>query len=134
MRQEEYAHGSHGCGWAGRSKRRARFIQQRHCLLVDGKWTDSRSGQSLATLNPATEETLAQVPCGNAEDIDRSVQADRRAFADGSPWRGMTSAERRRLIHRIDDLILEQADGGDAIRRYKESGWGRDMGHHVLEN
>src|SRR5262249_29511289 len=71
---------------------------------------DSASGETFATLNPATEETLAQIQRGNAEDIDRAVKAARRAFDDGSDWRRMTPSDRGRLIHRIGDLILEHGD------------------------
>src|SRR5215467_6267615 len=88
----------------------SRFIDSRHQLLIDGDWTESASGETFATLNPATEETLAQVQSGNAEDIDRAVRAARRAFDDGSEWRRMTASDRGRLIHRIGDLILEHAD------------------------
>ena len=63
------------------------FIDSRHQLLIDGDWTDSASGETFPTLNPATEETLAHIQRGNAEDIDRAVKAARRAFEDGSDWR-----------------------------------------------
>jgi phenylacetaldehyde dehydrogenase len=88
----------------------SRFIDSPHQLLIDGDWRDSASGETFATLNPATEETLAQVQRGNAEDIDRAVKAARRAFDDGSDWRRMTPSDRGRLIHRIGDLILEHSD------------------------
>ena len=88
----------------------SRFIDSRHQLLIDGDWVDSASGQTFDTLNPATEETLAHVQRGNAEDIDRAVRAARRAFDDGSDWRRMSPSDRGRLIHRIGDLILEHGD------------------------
>src|SRR5262245_11740916 len=85
----------------------SRFVDQHHQLLIDGQWQDSASGETFATLNPATEETLAQVPRGNAQDIDRAVRAARRAFDADSPWRRMTPSDRGRMIHHIGDLILE---------------------------
>ena len=71
------------------------FIRSRHQFLIDGKWLDSASGQDSATLNPATEEILAEVPRGNAEDIDRAVRAARRAFDDGSRCCRMTILRQR---------------------------------------
>lgn len=86
------------------------FIGSSHQLLIGGRWVDSASGETFETLNLATEEPLARVQRGNAEDIDRAVRGARRAFADDSPWRRMTASDRGRLIHRIGDLILEHAD------------------------
>jgi acyl-CoA reductase-like NAD-dependent aldehyde dehydrogenase len=40
------------------------FIHSPHKLLIDGDWVEAASGQTFATLNPATEETLADVATG----------------------------------------------------------------------
>jgi phenylacetaldehyde dehydrogenase len=79
-------------------------------LLIDGAWVDAASGRTFPTFDPATENKLADVARGDADDIERAVSAARRAFAYGSPWRRMTPSDRGRLIHRIGDLILEHAD------------------------
>jgi acyl-CoA reductase-like NAD-dependent aldehyde dehydrogenase len=81
-----------------------------HRLLIGGDWVEASSGETFETINPATEEVLARVARGSAQDVDRAVRAARAAFEDGSPWRRMTPSERGRLIHRIGDLILEHAD------------------------
>ncbi len=78
-------------------------------LFIDGRWSDSASGKTFETPNPATGETLARVAEGEAEDIDRAVKAARRAFETG-PWSRMTPSERGRIIWRIGDLILEHLD------------------------
>ena len=78
-------------------------------LFINGQWTDAASGKTFETPNPATGGTLARVAEGDAEDIDRAVQAARRAFDDG-PWSRMTPSERGRIIWRIGDLILENAE------------------------
>ena len=78
-------------------------------LFINGQWTDAASGKTFATPNPATGETLANIAEGDAEDIDRAVRAARTAFEDG-PWGRMTPSDRRRLIWKIGDLILEHAD------------------------
>ena len=46
------------------------------------------SGKTFATVNPATEEVIAQVPRAEADDIDLAVKAARKAF-DSGPWRKM---------------------------------------------
>jgi len=86
------------------------FLRSSHKLLIDGDWVDAASGQTFTTINPATEETLAEVPHGQAEDIDRAVRAARKAFADGSEWRRMNASDRSRVIWKISELIEENAD------------------------
>ena len=78
-------------------------------LFINGQWADAASGKTFETPNPATGATLANVAEGDAEDIDRAVQAARKAFDDG-PWSRMTPSERGRIIWRIGDLILEHAE------------------------
>lgn len=67
-------------------------------LFIDGHWTDSLSGQTFAVINPTTEEILAHVPRGNAQDIDRAVEAAQRAF---DPWRKESGLKRCELLHTI---------------------------------
>ena len=78
-------------------------------LFINGQWADAASGKTFETPNPATGATLARVAEGDAEDVNRAVQAARRAFDDG-PWGRMTPSERGRIIWRIGDLILENAE------------------------
>jgi aldehyde dehydrogenase (NAD+) len=49
-------------------------------LYIDGVWTKSVGGETIAVENPATGEILARVPRGNTQDVDRAVTAARRAF------------------------------------------------------
>ena len=60
-------------------------------MLIDGKWHDSRSGKTFETVNPATEEVIAQVAEGDKADIDLAVKAARKAF-DSGPWRKTDAA------------------------------------------
>ena len=78
-------------------------------LLIDGQWRDSRSGKTFATINPATEEVIAEVAEGDAADIDLAVKAARKAF-DSGPWRKMDARDRGRLMNRLADLIEENID------------------------
>jgi phenylacetaldehyde dehydrogenase len=86
------------------------FIRSQHKLLIDGEWVEAASGKTFTTLNPATEEVLAEVAHGQAEDIEQAIRAARKAFADDSPWRRMNASDRGRMIWRIADLIEEHGD------------------------
>ena len=79
-------------------------------MLINGEWVDAASGSTFDSVNPATEEVLASVAHGQAEDADRAVRAARAAFEDGSPWRKMPHGQRGRVIHKLGDLILEHLE------------------------
>jgi acyl-CoA reductase-like NAD-dependent aldehyde dehydrogenase len=78
-------------------------------LLIDGQWVDG--SKTFGTINPATGEELTQVAEASAADVDRAVEAARRAFDGKSkPWRKMPASERGRLIWRLADLIEKHID------------------------
>ena len=100
------------------------FISTPGKLLIDGEWVAAASGRTFETINPATEERLAEVAYGEKEDIDRAVRAARKAFAYDSPWRRMSPSARGKVIWRIGDLIeqhvgelamLESLDNGKPV-------------------
>jgi acyl-CoA reductase-like NAD-dependent aldehyde dehydrogenase len=76
-------------------------------LLIDGDWTDARSGATFATVNPADESVLAAVAEAGAEDVDAAVAAARRALESG-PWARMSAAERGKILWKMGELILER--------------------------
>ncbi len=78
-------------------------------LLIDGQWVDSLEGETFATFNPATEEKITDVACGGKADIDRAVQAARKAFETGA-WPEMDARDRGHLLYKLADLIEENAD------------------------
>ena len=78
-------------------------------LFIGGKWQDSVSGKTFATVNPATGQTICQVAEGDKADIDLAVKAARKAFEEG-PWPKMNASERGRLLNRLADLIEENKD------------------------
>ncbi len=93
-------------------------------LFIGGKWQDSVSNKTFATVNPATGEVICQVAEGDKADIDLAVKAARKAFEDG-PWPRMAAAERGRLMNKLADLIeknqeelaaLEALDNGKPYR------------------
>lgn len=77
-------------------------------LFIDGKWVEAASGKTFDTHNPSTGEVLASVAEGDREDIDRAVEAARRAF-DG-PWRKFKPFERQNLLLKLADLVEEHFD------------------------
>ena len=88
-------------------RKTARSIQTK--LLIDGKWCDSKSGKTFETINPATEELIANVAEGDAADIDLAVKAARKAF-DTGPWRKTDARDRGRLMNKFADLIESHID------------------------
>ncbi|HLZ24807.1 MAG TPA: aldehyde dehydrogenase family protein [Ktedonobacterales bacterium] len=78
-------------------------------MLIDGQWGPTRSGATFEDLDPATGETLAVVASAQAEDIDRAVQAAKRAFRQ-APWARINPSERGRVLFKIGQLIRDHAD------------------------
>ncbi|MBI3454338.1 MAG: aldehyde dehydrogenase family protein [Candidatus Rokubacteria bacterium] len=78
-------------------------------VFLGGQWHPPASGETYATINPATEAESARVAKGDERDIDLAVQAARRAFEAG-PWPGMTAAERGRILWKLADLLLANLD------------------------
>jgi aldehyde dehydrogenase (NAD+) len=79
-------------------------------LLIDNRWIPSESGKTFGTINPATGEEICRVAEADAADVEKAVEAARKAFEQG-PWRKMNASERGCLIHRLADLIEEH--GGE---------------------
>ncbi len=77
-------------------------------LLIDGERVDGAAGATFDVFNPATGELLAQVAEARAEDVDRAVQAARRAFESG-PWHDMKPKDRAAALWRLGDLLLANA-------------------------
>ena len=78
-------------------------------LFIGGQWRPARSGRTFDTINPATEETIAQVAEGDAADVETAVAAAREAFETG-PWARMDARQRGRLMLRLADLIEAEID------------------------
>ncbi|MYH08826.1 MAG: aldehyde dehydrogenase family protein, partial [Gemmatimonadales bacterium] len=78
-------------------------------LWIGNEWTDAQGGRTFATVNPATEETIAEVAEGDAADVDRAVAAARAAFRDDA-WRRMNPHERSGLLWKLADLLEANGD------------------------
>jgi aldehyde dehydrogenase (NAD+) len=83
-------------------------IRQTQCF-IGGNWAPAVSGKTFETINPATEEAIADVAEGGAADVDLAVKAARKAFESG-PWAKMDARDRGRLINKLADLIEDEAD------------------------
>src|SRR5262245_22564854 len=75
--------------------------------LIGGEWTGAASGETMAVLNPATEETIAEVPQSGAADVDAAVAAAKAALPE---WLETTPGERAEILLKLADLIDEHAD------------------------
>ncbi|MCB0876739.1 MAG: aldehyde dehydrogenase family protein, partial [Solirubrobacterales bacterium] len=75
--------------------------------FIDGELADAADGATDEVVNPATGEVFAEAPLSTAEDVDRAVQAARRAF-DG--WARTTPADRAAALFALADIVEENAD------------------------
>ncbi|MFG1941402.1 aldehyde dehydrogenase family protein [Nonomuraea sp. NPDC048826] len=100
-------------------------IKPSYGLFIGGEFVDG-SGPSFKTVNPATEETLAEVATASSDDVDRAVQAARKAF---DTWSGMPGSERAKYLFRIARIVQERArelavleslDNGKPIRESRD--------------
>jgi acyl-CoA reductase-like NAD-dependent aldehyde dehydrogenase len=74
-------------------------------LLIGGQWQPAATGQTFATLNPATGTVLAEVALAGEADVDRAVQAARLAF-ETPAWHDLSGADRGSLLWKLADLLL----------------------------
>lgn len=77
-------------------------------LFIGGRWREAAVGQTMATVNPATEEVITEVQQAGAADANAAAEAARLAFDEG-PWGRSRGSERAKILHRIGDRILDNA-------------------------
>lgn len=96
-------------------------------LFINGRFEPASSGRSFPTINPATEEVLAEVAEASAEDVDRAVAAARAALETG-PWPTMDARDRGTLLVRLAEAVereaeelavLETLDSGKPLREVR---------------
>ncbi|HSV82110.1 MAG TPA: aldehyde dehydrogenase family protein [Ramlibacter sp.] len=83
-------------------------------LLIGGEWVPAKSGKTLDTINPATEEVLCQLAEGDRTDVDVAVAAARRAF-EAASWAGISPHARTRALLKIADALDRHAEELAAI-------------------
>ena len=101
-------------------------LQSAYRPFIDGEFVDG-GGEPLKTINPATEEVLAEVGTAAPADVERAVAAARRAH--DQVWGPMPGAERAKYIYRIARImaersrelaVLETLDNGKPIRESRD--------------
>jgi aldehyde dehydrogenase (NAD+) len=102
-------------------------IRERYGLFIDGAWCEPAGGNYVETINPASEERLAEVAYGSAADVDRAVRAARKAY--DKYWRKLKPADRAKYIYRIaraitergrELAVLETQNGGKPIKESRD--------------
>ena len=76
-------------------------------LFIDGEFVEPADGGVFKTVNPATEEVLAEVAEAGPGDVDRAVTAARRAYDE--VWGSMPGRERAKYLYRIARIVQERA-------------------------
>jgi len=102
-------------------------LKNKYDLFIGGKWVKPKSGKYFATINPATEEKIADVAEAGKADVDAAVKAAKKAY--DTVWSKLSGKERGKYIYRIARLIQEKArefsvieslDSGKVIRESRD--------------
>jgi acyl-CoA reductase-like NAD-dependent aldehyde dehydrogenase len=78
-------------------------------LFVGGQWREAADGARTEVVDPSRGTVVTTVAEAGATDVDAAVRAAREAF-DGGTWSGLSGRERGRILHRVAELIRENAD------------------------
>jgi aldehyde dehydrogenase (NAD+) len=101
-------------------------LKPKYDLFIGGKFVAPKSGKYFDSINPATEETLAQIALANQADVDAAYAAAQKAFG---AWSKLPGAERGKYLYRIARLIQDRArefavaetmDGGKPIKESRD--------------
>ena len=87
----------------------ASFLAREHQLLIGGEWLEACSEKRIEVLNPADKKVISSVAEAGSKDVDRAVEAARKAFDSGS-WSDIAAAQRSKILWRWADLIEQNAD------------------------
>jgi len=102
-------------------------LKSSYGLFIDGAFTDPAAGTAFKTVNPATEEVLAEVAEAGAADVDRAVKAAQRAYT--RTWSKLSGRDRGKYLYRIARIIqersrelavLESLDNGKPIKESRD--------------
>jgi aldehyde dehydrogenase (NAD+) len=127
-------------------------IRPSYGLFINGEWVDALSDEREKSINPASEEALAEFSIAGEADVDRAVSAARKAYE--SLWGRLPGRERAKYLFRIARIIQERArelavleslDNGKPIRESRDldvplvaahffyyAGWADKLGHAGL--
>jgi aldehyde dehydrogenase (NAD+) len=102
-------------------------LEEQYGLFIGGEFVEPSSGEFQPSINPASEEPLAEVAYAGAEDVDLAVRTARDAFENG--WSDLPASERAKYLFRIARIlqersrefaVLESLDGGKPIRESRD--------------
>jgi aldehyde dehydrogenase (NAD+) len=102
-------------------------IRPRYGLFIGGEFVEPRSGRSFHTIDPSTEEPLAEVAEAGPADVDLAVEAAGRAWEER--WRDLPGRERAKFLYRIaraiqersrEFAVLESINGGKPIKESRD--------------
>ncbi len=102
------------------------FLNRTPTLLIGGRWIPAASGETFPTRNPADGSALAHIASGDKKDVHRAARAAR-DISKAHILAGKLNA---------GTVWVNTYGGGDPgvpFGGYKQSGWGRERGHEVLE-
>jgi aminomuconate-semialdehyde/2-hydroxymuconate-6-semialdehyde dehydrogenase len=77
--------------------------------IIGGAEVPSLDGRTMESIDPYTREPWATVAMGSAADANAAVRAARQAF-DSGPWPRMGYEKRQEILHRLADLMIENAE------------------------
>src|SRR5256714_5352801 len=95
---------------------------RRHELFIGGEWTPGSGGDTQEIVNPATGKVIAHVPKGTDKDVDRAVEAARKAFDGG--WSDSTPRDRSERMLKLAEVI---AANGDEFARIESENVGKPL-------
>ncbi len=79
-------------------------------FFIGGEWVAPAGNGTVDVVNPTTEEPAGRVPDATEADVDRAVEAARRAFDEG-PWPRLSPTERAAVLTKVSDAIKADMQG-----------------------
>ncbi|MET0287495.1 MAG: aldehyde dehydrogenase [Polyangiales bacterium] len=83
-------------------------LLRRRAFFIGGEWIAAAGGERFMVVSPSSEEVIGEVPLATSVDIDRAVEAARKAFDQG-PWPRMTAGERADVLARAAEELRKRA-------------------------
>ncbi|MEO8571537.1 MAG: aldehyde dehydrogenase family protein [Chloroflexota bacterium] len=79
-------------------------------MIIGGESVEAADGQTFDVVNPATGEVIATAPQGGPADVDRAVEAARRAFDDRKGWASWAAGKRGRALAKLAALVKDHTE------------------------
>lgn len=103
------------------------YLEKQYGLFINNQFVKPLSGKYFDTINPATEQKIAEIAEADEKDVDKSVQAAKNAYE--KYWKKLPPKEKSKYIYRIARMIqersrelavIESMDGGKPIRESRD--------------